>query len=150
MDHFWYASKCDKHMWKCKLCFFIHLHTWLLNKCITCITNNHMLTNLNLTLYMLNFFSRNINIYLQFSHSSILIWLHSLYGLYGPRCLPSPERPLNLITHSLHTDMTQVVEILMEDKDLSILHSQYYGCWWPSDTRSQGINNHDIDLLSNL
>ena len=26
------------------------------------------------------------------------LWLHDLYGLYGPRCLLSPERPLNLIT----------------------------------------------------
>ena len=29
------------------------------------------------------------------------LWLHSLYGLYGPRCLLSPERPLNLVTHSI-------------------------------------------------
>ena len=27
------------------------------------------------------------------------LWLHHLYGLYGPRCLLSPEMPLNLITH---------------------------------------------------
>ena len=25
--------------------------------------------------------------------------------------------------------------------------SQYYGCWWPGDTRSQGINSHCIDLV---
>ena len=29
------------------------------------------------------------------------LWLHSLYGLYGPCCQLSTERPLNLITHSL-------------------------------------------------
>ena len=29
------------------------------------------------------------------------LWLHVFYGLYGPHCLLSPERPLNLITHSL-------------------------------------------------
>ena len=29
------------------------------------------------------------------------LWLHGLYGLYRLRCLLSPERPLNLITHSL-------------------------------------------------
>ena len=29
------------------------------------------------------------------------LWLHGLYELYGPRCPLSPERPLNLITHSL-------------------------------------------------
>ena len=28
-------------------------------------------------------------------------WLHGLYGLHGPRCPLSPERPLNWITHSL-------------------------------------------------
>ena len=27
--------------------------------------------------------------------------LHGLYGLYGPRCPLSPERPLNLSTHSV-------------------------------------------------
>ena len=27
------------------------------------------------------------------------LWLHSLYGLYGPHHPLSPERPLNLITH---------------------------------------------------
>ena len=36
---------------------------------------------------------------------------------------------------------------LKKDKDLSILHSQYHGCWCPGDARSQGINNHDIDLV---
>ena len=29
------------------------------------------------------------------------LWLHGLYRLYGPCCPLSPERPLNLITHSL-------------------------------------------------
>ena len=29
------------------------------------------------------------------------LWLQGLYGIYGPRCPLSPERPLNLITHSL-------------------------------------------------
>ena len=32
-------------------------------------------------------------------------------------------------------------------KDLCILLSQYHGCWWPGDTRSQGISSHDIDLV---
>ena len=31
--------------------------------------------------------------------------LHGLYGLYGPRCPLSPERPFNLITHSLAQDI---------------------------------------------
>ena len=29
------------------------------------------------------------------------LWLHCLYGLYGPHCLLSPERLLDLITHWL-------------------------------------------------
>ena len=29
------------------------------------------------------------------------VLLHGLYGLYGPCCPLSPERPLNLIIHSL-------------------------------------------------
>ena len=48
----------------------------------------------------------------------------------------------------LHTNKTHGVEILLEeDKDLPILHNQYHGCWCPGDARSQGINNHDIDLV---
>ena len=35
---------------------------------------------------------------------------------------------------------------LMEDKVLFILHTQYHGCWWPGNARSQGINSHGIDL----
>ena len=36
----------------------------------------------------------------------------------------------------------------MEDKHLPILHSQYHGCWWHGDARSQGISNHDIDQVN--
>ena len=35
--------------------------------------------------------------------------------------------------------MTQVVEILKQDKDLPIVHSQYHG--W------EDISSHDIDLV---
>ena len=38
-----------------------------------------------------------------------MIYLHGLYGLSGPRCPLSPERLLNLITHSLtHSDHPSV------------------------------------------
>ena len=33
------------------------------------------------------------------------LWLHGLYGLYGPRCPLSPKRLLNLITHSLSLEI---------------------------------------------
>ena len=36
----------------------------------------------------------------------------------------------------------------MEDNSQSILQSQYHGCWWPGDGRSQGINSYGIDLVS--
>ena len=35
----------------------------------------------------------------------------------------------------------------MENKDLLNLRTQYHGCWLSDDARSQGINNHDIDLV---
>ena len=35
----------------------------------------------------------------------------------------------------------------VENKHPYILHSQYLGCWWPGDGRSQDIGSHDIDLL---
>ena len=47
----------------------------------------------------------------------------------------------------LHNNKTQVVEIPPQDKDLPTLHDQYHGCWWPGDARSQGISNHDFDLV---
>ena len=36
---------------------------------------------------------------------------------------------------------------LLEDRDPFMLQSQYHGCWWPGDARSQDINNHGIDLV---
>ena len=35
----------------------------------------------------------------------------------------------------------QLKSFLKEDKDRFILHSQYHGCWWPGNTRSQGISS---------
>ena len=58
---------------------------------------------------------------------------------------------INIFLHFvsfLHIDTTQVFEILPQiDKNLPILHSQYYGCWCPGDVRSQGISSHGIDLV---
>ena len=48
----------------------------------------------------------------------------------------------------LYTDMTQVVEtFLMENNDLHILHSQYRGCWWLGNAKSQNISDHGIDCV---
>ena len=30
---------------------------------------------------------------------------------------------------------------------MQITYSQYHGCWWSGDTRSQSISNHGIDLV---
>ena len=45
-----------------------------------------------------------------------------------------------------YTKMTHEVEIL-QDLDPFFLQSQYHGCWWPGDTKSQGISSHVIDLI---
>ena len=37
--------------------------------------------------------------------------------------------------------------IIKKDRNIPISHSQYHGCWWPGDARSQGISSHDIDLF---
>ena len=48
----------------------------------------------------------------------------------------------------LHTNKTQVVEIPPRVGQVPAnLHNQYHGCWCPGDARSQGISNHDIDLV---
>ena len=33
---------------------------------------------------------------------------------------------------------------LLEDKGSVILHSQWHGCWWPDNARTQGISSHGI------
>ena len=59
------------------------------------------------------------------------LWLHSLYGLYGPRCPLSPKRLLNLITHSL-TPWVDVVAIMIKVQCFSkiwyiaVMHSKWY------------------------
>ena len=35
----------------------------------------------------------------------------------------------------------------MEAKDLSILHSQYHGCWWPGDASRRGISSYGTGLV---
>ena len=37
--------------------------------------------------------------------------------------------------------------LLIEDKHLFILLSQYPSCWWPGDARSQGISRYSIDIV---
>ena len=41
----------------------------------------------------------------------------------------------------------QLKSFLVQDQDLPSLHSQYHGWWCPGDARSQGISNHDINLV---
>ena len=49
------------------------------------------------------------------------------------------------------TDMTQVIKILPPVRQGSnYFTSQYHGCWWPGNDRSQGIGNyHDTELNCN-
>ena len=46
-------------------------------------------------------------------------------------------------------DFTQVEEIPsnMEDRNMFILQSEYHGCWWPGNARSQAISSNNIDLV---
>ena len=48
----------------------------------------------------------------------------------------------------LHIDMAQLVGILSSVRQgLQILYYQHHGRWCPGAARSQGISNHDIDLI---
>ena len=41
-----------------------------------------------------------------------------------------------------------VIEIHSHGRQGLVYHtSQYYGCWWPGDIRSQGISTHSIGLV---
>ena len=64
-----------------------------------------------------NFFNRTINMYMYLQYLSFLC-----------------------------TDMTQVVGILPRVRQ-GHAYSTHHGCWWPGDTRSQGISNNDIELI---
>ena len=46
-----------------------------------------------------------------------------------------------------HIDMTPGVDFIPHDKDLPSLQSEYHGCWWPGDARSQDISIHDVGLV---
>ena len=55
------------------------------------------------------------------------LWLHSLYGLYGPQCLLSPKRPLHLITHSLHKWKPLLHRLTRDKKSLfAVTHTSFY------------------------
>ena len=44
--------------------------------------------------------------------------------------------------------IAQILEsISLMKTRICLTYSQYHGCWSPGDTRSQGINNHDIDII---
>ena len=79
--------------------------------------NEHIISQIIFTIYVQIFSWETEKCIYNFYHSSILTWRRSL------------------------------TSFLMKDQDLTILHTQYHGRWWPSDARSQGINSHDIDLI---
>ena len=39
------------------------------------------------------------------------------------------------------------LNFIMEGENLFMPHSQDHSCWWPGDTRSQGISRYGIDLV---
>ena len=61
------------------------------------------------------------------------------------------NRNINIIYNSYHPTTLTWHRLLksfhVQGKDLSRLLSQYHGCWWPGDTRSQVITDNGIDLV---
>ena len=48
----------------------------------------------------------------------------------------------------LNTETSQLIEIHSQRiQEHSLFCSQYQGCWWPGDARSQVIGRYDIDLV---
>ena len=46
-----------------------------------------------------------------------------------------------------NTQMAQVVQFPCGRWGPLFVHSQYHGCWWPGDARSQDISSHCIGLV---
>ena len=82
-------ANATAHTCLCFMCTYMFIH---FNECF----NYDVCFYIFNCCILLNVLVRN-NIIKMFNQS---MWLHGLYGLYGPRCLLSYERPLNLITHS--------------------------------------------------
>ena len=61
---------------------------------------------------------------------------------------PCPRYPLLAqLSWFPDTETAQAVENIPWGTQRSFtLHSQYHGCWWPGDARSQGISSYIIDL----
>ena len=95
-------------------------------------------------------------------------------SLKSDACPALPKAPQNAISSHTWTQLTPVMpsllleilkyncvfyhfsilrwrrllkSVIVEDKDLFDLYSQYHGCWWPGDARSQVISIHGIDLV---
>ena len=52
-----------------------------------------------------------------------------------------------LVFHFIPLHWKTVVEIYVHKRHIPVLLCHYYGCWWPGDTRSQGINSHGSGLV---
>ena len=66
--------------------------------------------------------------------------LHGLYGLYGPRCPLSPERLLDLITHSPSVSKMDPREFRLS---FSVISYPLVKCWNGNDLGrdEKGINS---------
>ena len=52
---------------------------------------------------------------------------------------------LQLLLYFENEMMHLTTILFMRGMDPLVLHSQYHGCWWPGNVRSQGICRNDID-----
>ena len=91
------------------------------------------------------------------------LWLHSLYGLYGPRCPLSPKRSINLISLSLEHSMSESVTTKLLTKawknlfsftltnlfmNLPYQQSKNRGIHWQNDRISEILWNRCIHNVS--
>ena len=71
----------------------------------------------------------------------------SISWLLMPWLLASPGHQQPCYWHSSTLDYPRLLAFTpKEDKNIHIVHGQYHGCWWPDDTRSQGISNLVIHI----
>ena len=66
--------------------------------------------------------------------------------------IPSALGLLRIMAHGSQGPMRKWIILnlwtLKQQYMLSVLHSQYYACWWTGDFRSQWISRHGIDCQS--
>ena len=92
-----------------------------------------------------------------------MAWCHQATSHYLIQCWPSFMSPygvtrpqwVNHLNVEVLSGNTQVyfhfISFLVDElaQDVEILpHIQYHGCWWPGDSKNQGISSYGVTLFS--